>query len=208
MGFLESTDQYISDYDDFTIVPWKFEDDFVKPWDKVAESCRYRKFVDKTSRAASRKRLSTIIYSNAKYLNGSKKTDKGVLTRRFLEHWILACNYLVDNHKDDAEGLEIMGQRYTITMGPFQFLTPDISNIVHLSGLWSNCPDALRELDVDRKRRMLKKEILAGYESEWRNLIRRMSYRISDPEKLKDLQSAVSKGIASIEDEIDYLSDS
>jgi len=208
MGYLETTDQYVSDHDGYSPVPWFFDSLFVQPYDQMAEVCKFRKFTHKKSKAASRKRLAVIVYENAALLGGSRKTDKDVLFRRFFEHWIMCMEYIKENHQQDAEGLEIMGRRYTITMNCWQFLTPDIKNVVFLSGLKQCNPDALRELDVDRKRRMLKKEILAGYESEWRNLIRRMSYRISDPEKLKDLQSAVSKGIASIEDEIDYLSDS
>ena len=117
MSILDSTNQYVSSYDDFSVVPWELEKNFIEPWQKVAESCKYRKFVHAKSRAATCKRLATIIYKNAALLGGSKRTSKDVLVMRFLEKWIFACMYLERHHKDDAEGLEIMGQRYSITLG-------------------------------------------------------------------------------------------
>ena len=66
--------------------------------------------------------------------------------------------YLEQHHKDDAEGLEIMGARYTITMGPWQFLQPDISNIVHLAGLYCGDEDALSDLEADKKGGKIKQK--------------------------------------------------
>lgn len=206
MGFLDSTDQYVSDFDDYSIVPWKFEDDFVKPWDAVADVCKFRKFVDAKSRAASRKRLSTIIYKNAALLGGSKKTSRDVLTVRFLEKWILMCDYLKAHHKDDAEGLEILGQRMTITMGCWQFLPETgINSVIHLAGLQSGDPDAIATLEVDKQRRQAKRRAIQALEQQWQEVIQRLGYKLQEAEKIEMLTPAVVKALATIEDEIDWL---
>ena len=202
---LDTTNQYVSSYDDFSIVPWEFEENFIKPWDKMAEVCRFRKFVDSKSRSASRKRLSTIIYANAQYLKGSKRTDKDTLTVRFLDRWILACQYLENNHQDDAEGLEIMGARYTITMGPWQFLQPDISNIVHLAGLYCGEEDALSNLEVDKRRRQDKAKALRQLAAHWSEAERKIAYLLKDAEQIKMVEPALIKALAQVEDEVEFL---
>ena len=205
---LDTTNQYVSSYDDFSIVPWEFERNFIEPWDKMAEVCRFRKFVDSKSRGASRKRLSTIIYANAQYLGGSKRTDKDTLTVRFLDKWILACQYLENNHKEDAaEGLEIMGKQYTITMGPWQFLQPDISNVVHLAGLYCGEEDALADLEQDKQRRQAKAAMLRQFSAGWKEVEHRLAYLLKDAETIKLLEPTVSKALASIEEEAEWLAD-
>ena len=52
MSIFDTTNQIISSFDDFSIVPWSFEDDFIKPWNKMAEVCRFRKFVDAKSQVS------------------------------------------------------------------------------------------------------------------------------------------------------------
>ena len=205
MSIFDTTNQIISSFDDYSIVPWSFEDDFVSPYNKMAEVCRFRKFVDAKSRAASRKRLSTIIYANAQYLGGSKKTDRSVLTYRFLEKWIFACQYLENNHKDDAEGLEIMGQRYSITLGCWQFLQPDISNIVHLAGLYCGEANAEANLEVDKQRRARKRQAIQRLEGQWQDTVKKLSYLLKDADSIDMLQPTVTKALASIEDEIEFL---
>ena len=207
MGFLPTTDQYVSDWDDYSIVPWKFDEDFVQPWNQVAEVCRFRKFVDAKSRAASRKRLSSIIYANAALLGGSKKTDRSVLTVRFLEQWIHACDYIRLNHSKDAEGLEVLGQKYTITMGCWQFLTPDISNIVHLAGLKLGDEDALDDLEEDKRRRLAKAAAIRDLKASWSEFEKKVAYLLRDAETIKMLSPAVVKAMAELEDEVEFLAD-
>lgn len=207
MGFLPTTDQYVSDFDDYSIVPWKFEEDFVQPWDQVAEVCRFRKFVDAKSRAASRKRLSSIIYANSALLGGSKKTSREVLTVRFLEHWIDACDYIRLNHANDAEGLEVLGQRYTITMGCWQFLTPDISNIIHLAGLRYGDEDALAELEIDKKRRQAKAASIKKLAAHWKEVERKIGYLLKNSETIDMLEPAVVEALSRVEEEVEFLAE-
>ena len=203
--FLDYTNQYVSDWDNFSILPYHFDDLFVKPWDEVAEVCKYRKFVDKKSKAASRKRLSTIIYENAQYLNGSKKTDKNLLTVRFLEQWIMACDYLKAHHASDSEGLEILGQTYSKVYGPFQFLTPDIQNVVYLAGLQLGHSNALEMQADDKKRRERKRKALEELRSQWLAVTEKAAYLLKTADDIKLLQPAVTKALASIEEEIEFL---
>ena len=203
--FLDYTNQYVSDWDNFSIVPWHFDELFVKPWDEVAEVCKYRKFVDKKSKAASRKRLSTIIYENAQYLNGSKKTDKNLLTVRFLEQWIMACQYLKAHHASDSEGLEILGQTYSKVYGPFQFLTPDIQNVVYLAGLQLGDPDALASQAKDKARRQNKAKELRKLKEQISDTIDKAAYLLKTADDIKLLQPAVNKALASVEEEIEFL---
>ena len=179
MMVLNSTDQYCDQQG--IILPWKFREDFQRPWDEVAEICKYRKLVHSKSEFATRKRLSTIISKSAALLGGSGKTSKNLLTVRFLSQWIVCCEYLKANHKDDAEGLEVLGKRMTITMGAFQFLTPSIENVIHLAGLQVGDPDALASQGLEKQRRADKRQALQQLEQHWKELERKMFIPASRP---------------------------
>ena len=203
MMVLDSTDQYCDQQG--IIVPWKFREDFQRPWDEVAEVCKYRKLVHSKSEYATRKRLSIIISKSAALLGGSGKTSKDLLTVRFLSQWIVCCDYLKQNHADDAEGLEVLGRRMTLTMGPFQFLRPDISNVIHLAGLQVGDPDALATLNQDKKRRESKKRALKQFSDSYREVERKIAYLLKDAETIQLLEPIVSKAFASIEEEAEWL---
>ena len=207
MGFLSGTDQYVSDWDDFSIVPWFWEEHFVQPWNACAEVCKFRKYVDLKSKSASRKRLSTIIYANAHLLGGSKRTSKDVLTQRFLEKWILMCDYLKANHQDDAEGLEILGVRYSITLNCWQFLRPDIANVVHLAGLQCGQDDAIAELEQDKKRRQAKAAAIKRLTASWKEVEHKIAYLLRDPETILMLEPVVTKALCQVEEEIEFLAE-
>ena len=203
MMVLDSTDQYCDS--DGVIVKWKFSDCFQKPWDEVAEVCKYRKLVHSKSEYATRKRLTYIIDKSAHLLGGSKRTSKSLLTVRFLSQWIVCCDYLKENHKDDAEGLEVLGKRMTITMGPFQFLSPDISNVIHLAGLQVGDSEALSNLEVDKQRRADKRQALQQLKEQWSETERKIAYLLSDPEDIKMLLPEVTKSLARIEEQAEWL---
>lgn len=206
MMFLDTTNQYCDEQG--IIVPWQFRDLFQKPWDEVAEVCKYRKLVHSKTEYATRKRLSYIISKSAHLLGGSNKTSKDLLTVRFLSQWIVCCDYLKENHADDAEGLEVLGKRMTITMGPFQFLSPDISNVIHLAGLQAGCDTALQELEDDRKRRQAKAAAMRKLTAAWQDVERKIGYLLKDADSIKMLEPSVTKALASIEDEIEFLAES
>ena len=201
--FLESTDQYCDERG--IIVPWKYEEHFVEEWDKVAHQLKFRVYVDKGTRYASRKRLSDIIQANAALLGGSKRTSKDVLTHRFLEKFILACDYLKKNHKSDDSALHILGSQYPRTMGVWQWLRPDLRAIVFLSGLELGEPDALAALETDRQRRLAKAKALKGLEMQWQETVSKCAYLLKDADTIRLLQPAVTKALGTIEEEIEFL---
>ena len=205
MGYLSGTDQYVSDWDSFSPVPWFFDEYFVEPYNKMAEVCKFRKFAHKKSKAASRKRLATIVYENAALLGGSKRTDKDVLMKRFFEHWIMAMEYLQENHQEDSDGVDILGQRMCITLSVWQFLRPDIRNVVHLSGLRVGKEDAINELSKDKKRRESKRQALQKLRAHYEEFEKRCAYLLKDAEQIKMVEPALIKALAQVEDEVEFL---
>ena len=203
--FLDGTAHYVSDYDNISTVPWMFEQHFIDPWNRVAETCKYRTFVHAKSKAASCKRLGVIIQKNAALLGGSRRTDMEVLTHRFLERWILACDYIIENHEDDSDGMEVFGKKMTVTMGCWQFLEPDLKAIVHLSGLKLGDPDALKTLDQDKRRRQAKAELCRDFEAASREFVRKLTYVTgSDNKWLEDCFNRAINALAEIEDEASW----
>ena len=203
MMVLDSTDQYCGS--DGVIVKWKFNECFQQPWNEVAEACKYRKLVHSKSEYATRKRLSYIISKGAHLLGGSKKTSKDLLTVRFLSQWIVCCDYLKENHTDDAEGLEVLGKRMTITMGPFQFLSPNISNVIHLAGVQVGDSDALANLEADKERRQATAKALKRLTASWEEVEHKIAYLLRDPESILMLEPVVTKALATIEEEVEFL---
>ena len=203
MMFLDTTNQFCDQQG--IIVPWQFRDHFQKPWDEVAETCKYRKLVHSKSEYATRKRLSVIIHKSAHLLGGSKKTCRDLLTARFLCQWITCCDYLKQNHADDAEGLEVLDKKMTICLGPFQFLSPDIQNVIHLAGLQVGDPDALSNLEVDKQRRARKRKAIQRLEAQWQETMAKLSYMLKDADSIDMLQPTVKKALALIEDEVEFL---
>ena len=207
MGFLSGTEQYISSYDDYSPMPYHFDEYFIEPYDRMAEVCKFRKFVHKKSKAASRKRLAAIVYENAALLGGSKKTDKGVLFKRFYEHWILAMDYIRMNHQESASGLDVLGQRYCITLNLWQFLNPNIANIIHLSGLSCGDEDALADLEIDKKRRQLKAASIKKLAAHWKEVERKIGYLLKNSETIEMLEPVVVESLCRIEEEIEFLAE-
>lgn len=205
MGFLSSTDQYTDERG--VIVPWKYEEHFVDEWNKVANQLKFRTYVDKSTRYASRRRLSQIIEANAALLGGSRRTSKGVLTMRFCERFILACDYLKANSDNDAQGLEVLGTQYQKTMGVWQWLRPDLKAIVFLAGLQCGQEDAVADLEQDKQRREAKAAMLRQFSAGWNEVEHKLAYLLKDAETIKLLEPTVNKALASIEEEAEWLAD-
>ena len=185
MSFLNSSDQYTDE--NGIIVPWMYDQHFVDEWNAVAHQLKFRVYVDKGSRFASRKRLSGIISANAQYLGGSRKTSKRILTKRFLEQFICACSYLkTQDFERDMEPLEVMGKEFHRTMSVWVWLRPDIRAIVHLAGLYNNEPDALAALELDRERRAEKAKIIKAFRAGIDEFIERAAYMTGSGEGSND----------------------
>ncbi len=175
MSFLNSSDQYTDE--NGIIVPWMYDQHFVDEWNSVAHQLKFRAYVDKGTRYASRKRLSDIISANAQYLGGSRKTSKRILTKRFLEEFICACSYLkTQDFERDMEPLEVMGKEFHRTMSVWVWLRPDIRAIVHLAGLYNNEPDALAAVELDKERRAEKSKIIKAFLAEVDEFIQKAAY--------------------------------
>ena len=202
-NILESTDQYCEDSG--VPVPWMYQQHFVDEWNAVAEKLRFRAYVDKNSRSASRKRLAIIIESNAALLGGSKKTDRDVLTRRFFEQFILACDYLKENGDNDSDCLDILGRQYPKTMSVWVWLRPDLKAIVFLAGLSVGKEDAVAEQEKDKDRRKLKAAALQKLRAHYEEFERKCAYLLPDPDSILMLEPAVTKALAAIEDEVEWL---
>ena len=203
---LNPTDVYCDDSG--ILLPWMHQRHVIDEWNAVAHKLKFRAYADKGSRYASRKRVSQFIMNNAALLGGSRKTDPDILTRRFLEQFYLFCRYLIEKSEPTPEGLEVLGTMYPKTFGIWLWLRSDAKPIIHLAGLQIGCDDAVAEQEADKERRNLKRDIIKGYEQEWQEVVRRMSYKLRDPNRLKDLQSIITQKFAEIEDQIDWLADS
>ena len=203
MGILESTDQYTDESG--VPVSWMYQRHFIDEWNVLADKLKFRAYVNKGTPYASRKRLAQIIEANAALLGGSRKTNKGVLTRRFFEQFILACDYLKATVDNDAHGLEVLGTFYPKTMSVWVWLRPDLKAIVFLAGLQCGQEDAVAELEQDKKRRQAKAAAIKRLAAHWQETEQKISYLLRDPETILMLEPTVTKALASIEDEIEFL---
>ena len=201
--FLDGTQQFCDEQG--VIVPWLYTEHVIDEWNKVAHQLKFRTYQDKGNRYASRKRLSEIIQANAALLGGSKRTSKSVLTHRFLEKFILACDYLKKNCNNDDSALDILGGNYQKTMGLWQWLRPDLKAIVYLSGLELGEPDALTQLNSDKLRRLAKAKALKGLEMQWQETVKKCAYLLKTADDIKLLEPAVAKALGAIESEIEFL---
>nr|BDD45703.1 hypothetical protein 7 [bacterium] len=206
MGFLSSTDQYCDERG--VIVPWKYDEHFVDEWNKVADQLKFRAYVDKSTRYASRKRLSQIIEANAALLGGSRRTSKDVLAMRFCERFILACDYLKATVDNDAHGLEVLGTQYQKTMGVWQWLRPDLKAIVFLAGLQCGQDDAIADLEQDKQRRQAKAAAIKRLAAHWQETERKIAYLLRDPESILMLEPALTSALAQVESEVEFLAES
>ena len=100
-----------------------------------------------------------------------------------------------------------MGKQYTITMGAWQFLQPDISNVVHLAGLYCGEEDALADLEQDKQRRQAKAAMLRQFSAGWKEVEHKLAYLLKDAETIKLLEPTVNKALVSIEEEAEWLAD-
>ena len=98
--------------------------------------------------------------------------------------------------------------RYSFTMGPWQFLHPDISNIVHLAGLYCGDDDALATLDKDKERRKEKAEAIKQLTSSWKEVEHKIAYLLKDAETIAMLKPVITKALAQVEDEVEFLAES
>ena len=117
----------------------------------------------------------------------------------------MACDYLKAHHASDSEGLEILGQTYSKVYGPFQFLTPDIQNVVYLAGLQLGDPDALASQAKDKARRQNKAKELRKLKEQISDTIDKAAYLLKTADDIKLLQPAVNKALADVESEIEFL---
>ena len=203
---LDTTDQYVDE--NGIIVPWMFERHFVDEWNQVAQKLKFRSYVNKGTAYASRRRLSEIILANADLLGGSRRSSKDLLTCRFLSQFTLACCYLRQNdHDQDLTALEAIGREYQKTMGVWQWLRPDLRAIVFLAGLYLGDPDALSTLQGDKQRRADKAKAMQRLKASWTEVERKIAYLLKDADDIKMLDPIVTKALASIEDEIEFLAD-
>ena len=204
-NILARTDQYSDDND--VPVPWMYQRHFVDQWNTVANQLKFRAYVDKGSAYASRKRLGKIIKANAALLGGSQKTSIDLLTCRFYEHFILACDYLKATADNDAHGLEVLGTFYPKTMSVWVWLRPDLKAIVFLAGLQCGKQDAVSELEADKIRRQEKARAMKALKEMWSEVERKVAYLLRDPADIKMLEPVVTKHLAAIEETVEFLAD-
>lgn len=202
---LDTTDQYVGD--DGVIVPWKYEEHIVNEWNQVAHALKFRTYQDKSSRYASRKRVSQFIVDNARFLGGSRRTSKDVLTVRFLDRFILAMSYLRENCIVTDSGLDILGRTYPLTMGFWQWLRPDAKALIHLAGLYGGDPDAVASQEQDRQRRLAKAKVMKELKGMWQEVEHKIAYLLREPETIKMLQPTVIEHLAQIEEQVEWLAE-
>ena len=205
MGFLDGTDQWVDDSG--VIVEWKYKECIIDEWNAVAHKLKFRAYIDKGSRYASRKRLSQIIRANASLLRGSKRTSMDVLTLRFCEHFIEACRYLLTTAEVGPTGIEILGSHYPLTMSLWVWFRPDIKPIIHLSGLSLGDEDALADLEKEKQRRLAKAAAIKQLKASWSEFERKVAYMLRDAETITMLSPAVIKAMAALEDEVEFLAE-
>ena len=205
MGFLDGTDQWVDDSG--IMLPWHYEECVIQEWNAVAHKLKFRAYVDKGSRYASRKRLSQIIRANAELLGGSKRTSMDVLTLRFCEHFIEACRYLLTTAEVGPTGIEILGSHYPLTMSLWVWFRPDIKPIVHLSGLSLGEEDALADLEEDKQRRLAKAAAIKRLASHWKEVEKKASYLLRLSETIDMLEPVVVEALCRVEEEIEFLAE-
>lgn len=203
---LDTTDQYVGD--DGVIVPWMYERHVIDEWNKVAHALKFRTYQDKSSRYASRKRVSQFIVDNARFLGGSRRTSKNVLTVRFLDRFICAMSYLRENCTVTDSGLDILGTNYPLTMGFWQWLRPDAKALIHLAGLYCHDPIEEASQEQDRQRRRKKAAAIKRLKGHYEEFERKCAYLLRDPDSILMLEPTLTKALASIEEQAEWLAES
>ena len=90
-------------------------------------------------------------------------------------------------------------------MGVWQF-RPDLKAIVFLAGLHCGQEDAVADLEKDKQRRQEKaKAAIKQLGAAWKEVERQIAYLLKDADQIKMLEPTVTKALASIEDEIEFL---
>ena len=196
--------------EDGVALPWWFDREVVDVWNHLmcTPPLKFRTFQDKRNRFDSRRRISKIIIDNAQYLDGTKRTDRDVLHERFSFVFHSALTYVRSSWDEDADALEVLGARYPITMGIWQFLRPDLSNLVHLDGLKCGEPDALAQLEQDKARRQEKAKIIKAFQSQLDEFIQKCAYTVGSDDdsnkRLRQVFDVACEGLADAEEQLEW----
>ena len=196
--------------DEGICLPWWFEREVVDVWNGLMTRppLRFRTFQHKRNQFDSRRRVSQLIVNNAALLGGSRKTNPDVLHERFAFILHSALTYVRNSWDEDADALEVLGAKYPITMGFWQFTRPDLQNIVHLDGLNCGEPDALAQLEQDKARRQEKAQIIKAFQSQLDEFIQKCAYTVGSDDdsnkRLRQVFDVACEGLADAEEQLEW----
>ncbi len=192
-------------------LPWWFEREVVEVWNGLMSRppLKFRTFQHKRNQFDSRRRVSELIVANAALLGGSRKTNPNVLHGRFSYVLHGALTYVRNSWNEDEDALEVLGAKYPITMGFWQFTRPNLQNLVYLDGLNRGEPDALAALEADRLRRTEKAKIIRAFQANVDEFIQKCSYVTGSHEdsnkRLRDtFDIAIAEGLVAAEEALEW----
>jgi uncharacterized FlgJ-related protein len=90
-------------------------------------------------------------------------------------------------------------------MGFWIWLRPDAKALIHLAGLYCGDPDAVATQAQEQDRRKAKAKALKELTAAWKETERKIVYLLSDPADIKLLMPTVTKSLAAIESETEWL---
>ncbi len=193
-------------------LPWWFEREVVDVWNGLMTRppLRFRTFQHKKNAFDSRRRVSQLIVANAALLGGSRKTNPNVLHQRFAFTLHSALTYVRNSWDEGADALEVLGAKYPITMGFWQFTRPDLQNLIYLDGLNRGEPDALASLEEDRLRRQEKAKIIRAFQAGVDEFIQKCAYTVGSDDdsnkRLRQVFDVATGGLADAEAALEWES--
>jgi hypothetical protein len=178
------------------IADFWFQEYFIDIWSAkmTVPPMRFRSYVDKGTRYASRKKLTSIIKANRHHLGCSNKTDLNYCCHKFGEVFHGALSWIRSNY-NEATGLEVLGQQYHPTISVWQFLRPDLKNLAVLNARLNSDDDPDLVLEWDLKRRQRKSTLLREFENELKQFVNDAAIKVRDPLELEELLAVASGGM-------------
>ena len=157
------------------LFPWVMKDveEFWNTW--FSKKFGWRSFTLGKSGSASKAayRLSMILRKNARWLDGSSKTDIDVLYNVWETKMLGASAYIEKQGVEEVN--DILGKQYNVKLTFWSFTEPDLS---HLHEMTMRClgidPDGALKADEDRRKE--KARILREFGESWKGYAKQLAY--------------------------------
>lgn len=197
--------------EDGILYPWTVAGDAAELWNTYfSKPFGWRTWTAGKSGSSKKAayRLTMILRKNAKWLDGSSKTDIDVLYETWETKMLGASAYIKKQGVEETNN--ILGKQYNIKLTFWGFTEPDLSHLHKMAMLCLGIdPDGALAADEDRRKR--KAELLREFNADVKQFVRKAAYIVgSGPhsnQKLEQSLELARQALMQAEEDLEWQSD-